>query len=153
MFDCNSRADNMAYALESELNCPIASDIFHEKVAHYFTGDDMADKLNVILRLNGGRPVRNALVAHNQPYFSITEMFSDCVDMMMMVRNELCKAIEEMDYDVINKHVVIELEDILEDFMPFVHASTIWLKKAEEYEKNNKVYKFDTDFIKFLSLD
>ena len=152
MFFLNSKADNIAYALESELKCPVTSDIYHEKVAHYFTGDDMADKLNEIMRISGCRPFRYALSANDKTYDNIVEAFKDNLDMILELKNMLASAIEELDYDVSNKQIVIELEDVLEDLMPYVHASDIWYDKAQEYYNKGKTYKFDTDFSKFLSL-
>lgn len=52
-FQMNSASDNMAYALDCELNCPCASQVFHSKFAHVFPSDTFADKLSEIMIQEG----------------------------------------------------------------------------------------------------
>ena len=60
-FQMNSISDNMAYALDCELNCPCASQVFHLKFAHVFPSDTFADKLSEVMIQEGIRPVRKSL--------------------------------------------------------------------------------------------
>ena len=70
-FQSNSACDNMAYALDCELDCHSASDIFHKKFAHLFPGDKMADKLSEIMVNEGVRPIRGALSQDSSNYENI----------------------------------------------------------------------------------
>ena len=70
-FQMNSISDNMAYALDCELNCPCASQVFHLKFAHVFPSDTFADKLSEVMIQEGIRPVRKSLNGNEDTYENI----------------------------------------------------------------------------------
>ena len=76
-FQMNSIADNMAYALDCELLCPIASKQFHISYAHAFVGDTFADRISNTMVQNNLRPVRLALVENVKSYEDIDELFTE----------------------------------------------------------------------------
>lgn len=85
-FQSNSIADNIAYALDCELDCPHAASLFHQGFAHMFPGDQFADKLSDIMIHEGVRPVRMAQHADDENYENIVIAFEECYDMMAKVK-------------------------------------------------------------------
>lgn len=85
-FQANSASDNMAYALDCELDCHSASNIFHKKFAHLFPGDNLADKLSEIMVNEGVRPIRGALSQDSVDYENIVVLFEDAYNLMNTVK-------------------------------------------------------------------
>ena len=48
-FAMNQKCDNMAYALDTYLNCSQAAKVYHLKFAHQFPSDTYADKFSEVL--------------------------------------------------------------------------------------------------------
>ena len=76
-FKMNSIADNMVYALATELKCPNASKIFHTQYAHIFVSDDFADKLSDSMIMLGYRPRRIGFSGDTHDYDDILTLFND----------------------------------------------------------------------------
>lgn len=148
-FQMNSIADNMAYALDCELLCPIASKQFHISYAHAFVGDTFADRISNTMVQNNLRPVRLALVENVKSYEDIDELFTENYNEIDKLRKLIYNSIDELDYDASNKSIVVFLESILESLMPYHKQAAIWADKAKEYAKSNNVGKFDVHFEKF----
>lgn len=148
-FQANSMADNIAYALDCELDCPVASALFHEGFAHVFPGDHFADKLSALMVHEGVRPVRLSLDEDAERYDNIVVAFEDCYNMMAKVKQETLDLIELLDYDKYARVFVIELEDIAKIESAMLHQCDIWRKKAKAYFDANDTRGFDKDFDKF----
>ena len=151
-FQMNSISDNMAYALDCELDCPIASKEFHLKYAHAFVGDTFADKLSDTMVRNNLRPVRYALVENVKSYNNISEVFEENYVEIGKLRSLIANTIYELDYDLENKSIVVLLENMLEDLMQYHKQASIWADKAKEYVSANDVRSFDKHFDDFTFL-
>lgn len=145
-FKANSTSDNMAYALSCELGCPVASTIYHEKFAHLFPSAMFADKLSDIMIRSNARPVRKGFDGDDKIYSDIEQLFSENVTMMENLRDKIRSTIDLLDYDIVNKEIVVELETMLVDCVRLLKVSNIWLENAVAYKNNNNVYKFNLDF-------
>lgn len=143
-FKMNSIADNMAYSLASELKCNNISQIFHLKYAHVFTSDKFADKLSDYMLALGYRPRRMNFSGDTHDYSDIISLFNDNFEEILKLKDCIENTIDELDYDSSNKSIILILEDLLKDLIPYVNQSKIWLQQAESYGENN--YKFNLDF-------
>ena len=143
-FQSNSACDNMAYALDCELDCHSASDIFHKKFAHLFP-----DKLSEIMVNEGVRPIRGALSQDSSNYENIVVLFEDAYNTMNNVKQGLLNTIEFLDYNKDCKVFVIELEEMARYASVLLHQCDIWRSKAKDYYEAGKTYKFDIDFEEF----
>jgi hypothetical protein len=151
-FKANSRADNMAYALDCELECQNVSDIYHHKFAHLFPSDMFADGLSDVMIRSNIRPVRRSFEGDFNNYKDIVELFTDNVDMMEGLRNKVQDIIDDLDTDINNKEIVVELEDMLVSIVKLLKISNIWLEKAQDYQKRDDVRQFNVDFEKFVEI-
>ena len=145
-FQMNSISDNMAYALSCELGCPVASTIYHEKFAHLFPSAMFADKLSDIMIRSNARPIRKGFDGDDKIYSDIEQLFSENVTMMENLRDKIRSTIDLLDYDIVNKEIVVELETMLVDCVRLLKVSNIWLENAVAYKNDNNVYKFNLDF-------
>lgn len=151
-FKCNSIADNIAYDLEVDKNCPNASEFYHHNIAHWFTGDNAADKLSAIMIKMNARPVRKSFEGDDKRYTSISDMFRVNLAMFEELSDKLQEIIEVCDYDRKNKYIVIELENMLEFVQDKIRIANIWLDKVIYYEDKEKMYAFDKDFEGFVKM-
>lgn len=152
MFQMNSFCDNIAYALDCELECQLASKVYHIKFSHDFPSDNLADKLSDVMIYSNIRPVRKALQENISTYENIVIAFSDNVKEMELLRELIYKSIEELDYDFNNKQLVLALEDILLHIQILLKQSYIWEEKAIEYFKKDDVRGFNIHFEEFTTL-
>lgn len=150
-FQMNSAADNMAYALDCELDCPIASGIFHEKFAHIFPSETFADKLSEIMIHEGVRPVRQTLKANDSNYDNIILLFEDAYTEMDALKKNILEVIEFLDYNKSCKVFVITLENMAEKASELLHQCDIWRQKAKVYSNSN-LPMFDADFESFTKI-
>ena len=149
-FQMNSVADNMAYALDCELNCPCASQVFHLKFAHAFPSDIFADKLSETMIQEGVRPVRKALNSDEYIYENIELLFNDAYTEMEFLKKKILDTIEFLDYNKSCKVFVIVLENMAEVASSFLHQCDIWRQKAKLYSTSPEL--FDAEFEGFTKI-
>ena len=143
-FKMNSIADNMSYSLAMDLKCPNASKIFHEIYAHVFPSSKFADKLSDDMLMIGYRPRRMSIEGDGYDYDDLSTLFNDNYEEISKIKNYIENLIDELDYDVGNKIVILTLEKLLENLMPYIHQSKIWLEQATMY--GDSKHKFNLDF-------
>lgn len=153
-FECNAKADNMSYALALDLKCGNASEFFHKNYAHIFPSNLFADKLSDIMTRYNIRPVRKSFEEHSEKYENIVILFKDNLDMMISLYKKIINTIEKLDYNdgLLNKGLIIELENILVDCSKWVNVAQVWAEKAEMYFQDSNIKQFDLDFSKFITL-
>ena len=114
------------------------------KYAHIFLSDDFADKLSDSMLMLGYRPRRIEFSGDTHDYDDIISLFNDNLEEILKLKDCIENMIDELDYEASNKMVILILEDLLEDLLPYIHQSKIWLQQAEGYAGNN--HKFNLDF-------
>lgn len=149
-FQMNSIADNMAYALDCELNCPCASQVFHLKFVHAFPSDIFADKLSETMIQEGVRPVRKSLNSNEDTYENIELLFNDAYTEMESLKRKILDTIEFLDYNKSCKVFVIVLENMAEVASSFLHQCDIWRQKAKLYSTSPEL--FDAEFEGFTKI-
>ena len=149
-FQMNSIADNMAYSLDCELNCPQASEIFHHKFAHVFPSDTFADKLSEIMVQEGVRPIRKSLEANVDIYDNIELLFNDAYTEMEKLKKKILDVIEFLDYNKSCKVFVIVLENMAEVAGSLLHQCDTWRQKARLYSASPEL--FDANFEGFTKI-
>lgn len=145
-FKANSTADNIAYALDCELNCPVASKLYHEEFAHVFPSDKYADLLSNVMVCEGVRPVRKSFDGDTDTYDNIVLAFEDNYKLMYDVKTEILSTIELLDFYKECKVFIIILEEMALTASKMLHQSDIWRQKAKEYYESGSVRGFDKDF-------
>ena len=148
-FQMNLDCDNIAYALDTYLNCPKASEIYHQKFAHLWPSDEFADNWSAILVDEGVKPHRGPLTTEDREFDNIVTAFEDNYRNTERLKADILSAIEFYDYDKEYKVLVIELEEMSRKVSKLVHQCDIWRTKAKEYFNDGKTYKFDIDFEEF----
>jgi len=151
-FQMNQDCDNLAYALDSYLACPVASSIYHQKYAHQWPSDSLADALSDALVKEGVIPHRYAQEDHFKMYGNVAELFDDNYEYTEKIKQMVIDAIEVLDYNKDCKPIVVLLEDMARILSQFLHQSDIWKGKAHAYLDSGKIYKFDIDFEDFTIL-
>ena len=148
-FQMNQDCDNIAYALDSYLECPKASSIYHLKFAHIWPSDTFADHWSEILVNEGIVPHRGSQAGNDEEYTNIVDAFEDNYRNVTTLKDSVLNAIEILDYEKGCKVLVLELEEFARIMSGLVHQSDIWRGKAKKYLNDGKVYKFDIDFEDF----
>ena len=148
-FQMNQDCDNIAYALDSYLECPQASEIYHQKFAHVWPSDTFADHWSSVLVKEGIAPHRGSQTAEEGEYENIVVAFEENYTNAVKVKESILNAIDVLDYEKGCKVLVVELEEFATKISTLVHQCDIWRNKAKNYFDDGKVYKFDIDFEDF----
>ena len=149
MFKANSVADNIAYNLNA-MGLHKCSGIYHEKFAHVWS--ELADNISGCMTKLNAKAVRRSFPGDENTYGSITEAFQASLTLVEHIREKVLGTIDMLDYDINNKEVILELEDLSEDTLDILYLSNIWYQYAEYYDKKEKVMQFDQNFDKFTSI-
>ena len=145
-FDCNARADNLAYNLDYSLY-PNIQEIYHHKIAHKFP--ELADIISELMIKLNARPIRKQIGGYIEVYDAPLKVFEENDKMMEEYRREIYKTIDVADLNE-DYEVRIAIEDFLLKFLPYVKQSDIWLDKAKQYEK--APWQFDVHFKELTTL-
>lgn len=148
-FQMNSFSDNIAYSLDVDFNCNIATKIYHEKWAHKFP--EFADELSDFMSKLNIRPVRGMLDSNDKIYSNscIDEVFNDNLAAIHQFRQEVINAIQVAEENG-DREVVIFLEDFWMNKLNYLKQAQIWAKKTQEYI--NDIAAFDKDFPRFTNM-
>lgn len=93
-FQMNQDCDNIAYALDSYLECPKASSIYHLKFAHVWPSDTFADHWSEILVNEGIVPHRGSQAGNDEEYTNIVDAFEDNYRNVTTLKDSVLNAIE-----------------------------------------------------------
>ncbi len=145
-FQMNGCADNTAYSLDIDFNCPKAEPIYHHKYAHIF--GVWADEISTKMSHLGARPVRIGLVSDEKVYTDLYELFKDNYNRMMEYRQLVFKT-REIAIKNDDTEIVIFLETFWDSKSNFLKQVSIWMNKAKEYVDKFDIESFDRDFDDF----
>lgn len=148
MFSANACLDNLAYNL-GHLDLPHMEEIVHSKVAH--AAPLWADVLSDLLLEFDARPIRLPVQGFNKDYQGdVVAIFEDMYSLMNELLNDTKATIDvaELNDDV---EVKLELEDFLEDLVPYAAQARLWLKTARRYVGNE--VSFDIHFAQFTNIN
>lgn len=138
-FGNNSEADNLAYCL-ADACYPDISEIYHQKFAHFFTGDVMADGISELMDKLDARPIRLAVPENDTDYAGdLVAIFTDNETMCKNCREAIIKIIDlaELNDDY---EVKIWAEELLMKFVPYYKQARVWAKFAKRYENDYKSF-------------
>lgn len=152
MFKANSFCDNVAYSLDCELECQLASNIYHQKFAHAFPSDMFADKLSETMIYSNIRPIRKSFSGDSEIYENIVIAFRENSKMIKGLHDSISSLIEDLEIDSTNKQIVLVLEEILLSAQALLKQSFIWEEKAEDYFQHDDVRNFNIHFGEFTTL-
>ena len=151
-FKMNSFCDNVAYALDCELECQKASNLYHLGYAHAFPSGTFADKLaDDMIRLNM-RPVRKGFDGDTKTYENIVTAFKENSVMMENIRNKIITLIDDFDTDINNKELVLHLEELSLSANEYLKIAYKWEEKAEDYFSKNDIRGVNIYFGEFANL-
>lgn len=149
-FDFNSLVDNCSYALQADMGFNNVGDVVHKHWAHWFVGDECADKASDILIRNNARPVRLATPAHIENYASVFEVFKAIVKALEDLRAKALEVVELCDYDVVNRPVGIEFEEIAINIVNKLRETNTLADTIRKYNIDEKEYKLEKDIYKLV---
>lgn len=145
-FQMNAWADNVAYSLDIDFNCPNAEPIYHHKYAHVF--GVWADEISTKMSHFGIRAVRMGLETSDKIYSNLFELFQDNYNNMLKYRECVLETRQVAD-DNGDVEIVIFLETFWDSKTVFLKQDNIWMLKAKEYVDKFDVESFDRDFESF----
>lgn len=145
-FDCNARADNLAYNLDYAVY-PNIQEVYHHKFAHKFP--ELADVISELMIKLNARPIRKQIGGYIEVFETPLKVFEENDKMAEEYRREIYKTIDIADLNE-DYEVRIAIEDFLLKFLPYVKQSDIWLNKAKQYE--NEPWQFDIHFKELTTL-
>lgn len=151
-FDYNAMVDNCSYALQATMGYNNVGDVVHENWAHWYTSDELADKCSNILIRNNARPVRRDIKGYTKDYNSVLEVFEDIVDSLDTLRTKTLEVIDLCDYDINDKPVGIEMEDVLLNIVNKLRATNTLVETIKRYEENNNTYKLEKDIYSLMGI-
>ena len=144
-FDCNARADNLAYNIDYS-RYPNINEIYHHGFAHKFP--QLADIISDLMIQLNARPVRRQINGYINEYKELVDIFDDNNKMAEEYRQAIRKTIDIADMNE-EYEIRIAMEDFLLKFLPYVNQSDIWLNKAIEYKEDP--WQFDVYFDKLTT--
>lgn len=147
-FQINSRLDRMVYLLDIEFNLPKFQDYFHHKISHLFPL--LADKIQDFGSKLRDLFYRGSLEKSNSTYETVSSMMADFVALISNLQLQCVNAIK-----VCIENDDIMYEDFLRDFqkneiVPLLKQSTIFHNATRDYEENNNIYKWNSDFTTYV---
>ena len=145
-FDCNARADNLAYNLDYAVY-PNIQEVYHHKFAHKFP--ELADVISELMIKLNARPIRKQIGGYAEVFETPLKVFEENDKMAEEYRREIYKTIDIADLNE-DYEVRIAIEDFLLKFLPYVKQSDIWLNKAKQYK--NEPWQFDIHFKELTTL-
>ena len=141
LFNANAVADNIVYQLENVFVMPKASELMHEKYAHAFPG--IADTVNKIQILRGGRGTRKSVIASETEYATVNDCFIAMLDAVIDVDTQFWDSLDMCD-DMDEKAVRIYIENTYLEILPFTKQTMLWIAKSEQFGDNLAL--FDAEF-------
>lgn len=149
-FDCNALADRASYVLSVKYNMVKFGDWLHHSVAHYFTGDALADGIEAFGEMRGDLFSRGAIDKHAEEYDKPEE-----------VLHALTLAVAELEKQCkIAIRVCAETGDIgYEDYLrgvnqnsivPLLKQLTVLYNQMIAYADTRDTHKFNKDFGSWL---
>lgn len=143
LFQANSRIDNCAYSLDTELLLPNTSAIIHTNVAHKYP--QLSDGVSDMMIRSNMRPKRLKLDEDTKIYSNAYEVFAEIVRTEEENRRKLIELLDQFEYDIENKQICLALEDMLVKCVADLRQYNIWADKIKIYVDNGKQYKIDKD--------
>lgn len=150
LFQANSRMDNCAYSLDTELLLPNTSAVIHQNIAHFWPVE--ADVIGDLMIQCNMRPKRLALQEDTKIYNNAHEVFVEIASTEDENRDKLIGLIESCDFHPDMKQISIVLEDRLVESMKRLRNYNVWADKVKIYVDNNKQYKIDKDIYNITGL-
>lgn len=139
-FGNNSEADNLAYNL-AYAGYPLISEIYHHSMAHFFTGDTMADGASGFLDLLDARAIRIMVPANDADYGgNLSSLFADNA---IMCENCRAKIIDVIELAELNGDYEVKIwgEELLMKFLPYYKQARVWAEFAKRYEGDYKSFE------------
>lgn len=146
-FNGNALFDNISYNLDVVFNMPVANQIVHENVAHWFP-NPFADDIQTFQSQQGVKPIRPTVQSQTKTYSNVIDCFDDGIKYFNELEADFQSAIEIADSE---KYISarIFLENKYLELLPFIKQLNIWHKKSIEYSENIGLQSFDIDFPRF----
>lgn len=140
MFKANSVSDNISYGLQ-HLSMYNSSRYHHEKFSHIYPV--WADQISTIMDKLGSKSERRSFDGDTNVYGDIVEAFTANVKLLEHIRERILATMEVLDYDMNNKEVILNLEDLSLEVLDLLYEANKILDYAIYYHNKGKDFQFD----------
>lgn len=149
-FDANSLTDRVVYVLSIKYNMVKFADWLHHSVAHYFTGDSLADGIEAFGEKRGDLFYRGSVKEHKEDY-ERPEMALKAVavavgDIEMQCKNAIkaCSESEDYSYEDFLRNVNVG------SIAPLLKQITVLYNQMVAYADTRDTHKFNKDYEAWL---
>ena len=145
-FDCNSLADRVSYVLSLRYNMVDFGNWVHHSIAHYFTGDALADGIQAFGDKRGDLFYRGTVGEHKEDYANA----EDCLKALSMAVGNL-EAQCKKAIHICAENDDLSYEDYLRDvnkgaIAPLLKQVTVFYNQMVAYADTRDTHKFNKDF-------
>lgn len=149
-FDCNALADRAVYVLSIRYNMVKFADWLHHKVAHYFTGDALADGIEAFGEKRGDLFYRGEIGRHAEEYDKPEEALHALTLAVATLENQCRIAIR-----VCAETNELSFEDYLRGvnqnaIAPLLKQLTVLYNQMVAYADTRDTHKFNKDYSAWL---
>lgn len=145
-FDANALCDRIAYIISIPYNQIKFGQWFHHNIAHYFTGDDMADGIEGFGELRADLFYRDAIPKHNETYSSLSDAMEYLAMYLGKMQEQCVLALKTCASNGDESY-----EDFLRDLnkgpiTQLIKQITVFYQAIKQYEDTQDLHKWNKDF-------
>lgn len=149
-FDANSLTDRVVYVLSVRYNMVDFADWLHHKIAHYFTGENLADGIEAFGEKRGDLFYRGEVQAHKEEYAKPEEALKAVtmaianVEYQCKVAIRTCAETDDLSYEDYLRTINVET------IAPLLKQMTVLYNQMVAYADTRDTHKFNKDFEAWL---
>ena len=149
-FDANSLTDRVVYVLSVKYNMVKFADWLHHSVAHYFTGDALADGIEAFGEKRGDLFYRGEVQAHKEDYAKPEDALKAVAVAVGSIEGQckmairVCAETDDLSYEDYLRTVNVEA------IAPLLKQITVLYNQMVAYADTRDTHKFNKDYEAWL---
>lgn len=145
-FDANALCDRIAYIISVPYNQVRFGDWFHHNIAHFFTGEEMADGIEGFGELRGDLFYRGSIGKHDETYINLASAMEKLALYLGKMQEQCVIAIHTCADNGDESY-----EDYLRDLnkgplTQLIKQITVFYQAIKQYEDTHDLHKWNKDF-------
>lgn len=145
-FDANSLCDRIAYILSINYNMVSFGDWFHHNIAHYFTGDALADGIEAFGELRGDLFYRGIVPEHKENYDTATDAIEAFTLKVVEIESQCVVAIKSCANFGAESYEDFLREMNVKSITPLLKQATVLSTQIKLYSEAGDLHKFNNDY-------
>ena len=149
-FDANALTDRVVYVLSIRYNMVKFADWLHHKVAHYFTGDSLADGIEAFGEKRGDLFYRGEIKTHKEDYdkpedaLKAVAVAIGIIESQCKIAIRVCSETNDLSYEDYLRTVNVGA------ITPLLKQITVLYNQIVAYADTHDTHKFNKDFEAWL---